>query len=497
VLALIALVVALVGAGAARAQDFRVVVVPGLDLADLEELAPRGAVGLLVPAAGPETSRRQALAALERGEVVNSLRGGLPSGPPLIRVDAGAIPAADTPTIVVGLPAGGEQPNDRRYPIVVIGEGFEGLLVSDSTRIPGLVSIVDVAPTALGRADGLGSRAAADPAGDVAELDGRIGATSGVRGWASLLTFLILAALVAVSGRIAVLGFATALAANLALGLAGLTSTWAVLLVMGLAVAVGSPLLGRVLRSPVALGIALVTVLAAYLVALAVDGPGVALSPLGPTQNSRFYGLSNLLSTMLLVPTLAGAALVAERWGLAGFAGVGALGFVTVASGSLGADGGGAIVLAVGLVVLAAEIRELSARAFALLLVTALALVGAVVALEAAAGVSSHVTTALEDGPGAWLSDLADRIEVSFRRTTAHPATEVAIVVGLAALVAMVWWTFRQPLRRSARALPLAFAAAVATSLVVNDSPLEVTLAGVVGYGALLRLVLDERQAGR
>ena len=36
------------------------------------------AVGLLVPGAGPETSRDRALAALIRGEVRNSLRGGSP-----------------------------------------------------------------------------------------------------------------------------------------------------------------------------------------------------------------------------------------------------------------------------------------------------------------------------------------------------------------------------------------------------------------------------------
>ena len=35
--------------------------------------------------------------------------------------------------------------------------------------------------------------------------------------------------------------------------------------------------------------------LVAYLVAMGVDDRWVALSPLGPSQNARFYGISNLL----------------------------------------------------------------------------------------------------------------------------------------------------------------------------------------------------------
>jgi len=46
---------------------------------------------------------------------------------------------------------------------------------------------------------------------------------------------------------------------------------------------------------------------------LFVMRPGwVALTPLGPTQNSRFWGIGNQLETLLLVPLLAGALLA---WG--------------------------------------------------------------------------------------------------------------------------------------------------------------------------------------
>src|SRR5687768_2437505 len=157
--------------GEAQATTFQVVVVPTLDFERLDG----GAIGLLVPGAGPETSAALARAALVRGEVRNSLRNGLPEGPPLISINETSAPGRlELPVIIVVLPEGGEQPNDRRYPIAILGDGFEGLLVSDSTRIPGLVSIADIAPTALGQDDGLTWQMADDPAGELLALDQRI-----------------------------------------------------------------------------------------------------------------------------------------------------------------------------------------------------------------------------------------------------------------------------------------------------------------------------------
>ena len=119
--------------------------------------------------------------------------------------------------------------------------------------------------------------------------------------------------------------------------------------VIGFAIAVGAPLLARVAQSAEAVGFILVGVVLAYLVALGLDGASVALSPLGPTQNSRFYGVSNLLETLLLVPALAGAALLTRRFGWPAFAGVALVTLLAVAGDRFGADGGGAIVLGVGL----------------------------------------------------------------------------------------------------------------------------------------------------
>ncbi|MDQ3895444.1 MAG: hypothetical protein M3292_12435, partial [Actinomycetota bacterium] len=144
-------------AGHADSIRFPVVIVPGLELADLERLRGRGAVALLVPGAGPTVSERTARAALVRGKVENSLLGGIPSGSPLIPVATGSAKRVRPPVIVLALPRGGEQANDRRYPIAVLGGEYRGILTSKETRIPGLVSIADVAPTAIGREDALGS----------------------------------------------------------------------------------------------------------------------------------------------------------------------------------------------------------------------------------------------------------------------------------------------------------------------------------------------------
>ncbi|MGH3031019.1 MAG: hypothetical protein ACRDNE_09700, partial [Gaiellaceae bacterium] len=333
-------------AGEAQARDFQVVVVPDLTLADLPELERLGAIGLLVPGAGPETSEDLARAGLERGEARNSLRGGTPERSPLLEARTGALGSVEGPAVYVGLPQGGRQANDGRYPILVVGRGYEGLLASESTRIPGLVSIVDVAPTALGTEGALGWQPQEDAAAELDALDARIDANNSTRLWAVLLACALLVGLALAVPRAAVPAFAALLLANLLLGLADVSAAWLVLLVLAVAVLAGGPLLAFLWPPPVALGWGLVAVLAAYLLALGLDGSAVALSPFGPTQNARFYGLSNLLETFLLVPALGGAALLGSRLGSPAFAAVAVLAFVTVAGSSFGADGGGAVVLA-------------------------------------------------------------------------------------------------------------------------------------------------------
>jgi hypothetical protein len=492
-LAILGLAVVIFPANAA-AQTFRVVVVPDLKVADLERLSSRGAVGLLVPGAGPKTSMRAARASLDRGEVRNSLRDGLPAGAPLITHETAAEPPAG-PAIVLSLPTGGEQANDRRYPIAVLGAGYSGLLTSDSTRIPGLVSIADVAPTALGGNDGLGSEPDAEPVAELERLDERIDANNGTRKTASRLAAVLLVLLALVAPRAAVLSVAALLAANLVLGIVGSSSESVLLASVVLAVAVGGPAASLAVRSAEGVGLALAAVLGAHLLAFLVDERWVALSPLGPTQNARFYGISNLLETLLLVPALAGGALLARRhfallWVVA------AIAFVVIAANRFGADGGGAIVLAVAFAVLAAALAGARRRGLALAIAAALALVVGAIALEAATGATSHVTRALESGPDGLASELRDRVALSYARATEHWQNVAIVLGGILALGALAIRMLRSSIPLAERALPLAFLAAIATSLVVNDSPVDVVIAGLACYLAVEWYALRRQPAG-
>jgi hypothetical protein len=487
--AALALVLFAVLAGDARAaQELPVYVVEG-PLPSTE-----GAYGLLVPGAGPDTSREQALAALVQGEVRNSLRGDLPEEPPLISVDEFA-GAPEPPYILVALPKGGTQPNDRRYPVVVVAPGYRGILLSDSTRIPGLVSIADLAPTALGEDGALGSTADAHPAATLAALEDRIDEHNDSRVPAGLLAGLILIALALLWPKAALLGFGAALLANLALGLAEVSSFWPTLAVIGLAAAAGGPLLALVLRSDLAVGLFLAGIVAAYLVALGVDGSAVALSPFGPSQNSRFYGLSNFLETMLLVPALGGAVFFWRRLGWPAFAAIALLSFVAVAGNRFGADGGGAIVLAVAFPLLAILLAGLRGRRLLVAAGTAVAVAAGLLVLDAVTGPESHVSRALDSGPSGIAADLRDRVELSWDRIAQQAGIAAVVAVCLPVLVLLVVRLVRSDAAIERRALPLAYAAALATSLVVNDSPNDVLTAGLVGYVVVEAVMLRDRCA--
>ena len=452
---------------------------------------PNAAIGLLVPGAGPETSHDQALAALLRGEVENSLRGGIPSGPPVIQVTpANAPPGA--PSIFVTLPQGGKQPNDKRYLVVVAGHGYHGILTSDSTRIPGLVSIADIAPTALGEGGALGSTPDPHPAQTLRELDARIDGHNHARLPASIAAAVIVLLLALWRPRAGLLGFGAVLAANLLIGVAEVSSFWPIQIAIALA-ALSGLLLEIALRSDLALGLFLAGVVAAYLIVLGVDGSAVALSPLGPTQNARFFGVSNLLETMLLVPALGGAYFLNRRLGWWAFAAVAAMSFVAVAGNRFGADGGGAIVLGAAFGLLAALLAGLRGARLVAALGAAVLAAGGLLALDAAIGPTSHVTRAVDSGAGGLTGDLGDRVRLSWERIVHKPSVTVVVAICFPVLVVLVIRLLRSNLPLWQRALPLAFALGIAVSLIVNDSPNDVLTAGLVGYVAVEAVMLRDR----
>jgi mono/diheme cytochrome c family protein len=411
---------------------------------DPAEYADRAAVGLLVPGAGPTVTREAALAALLRGKLEHGLLGGIAPGEN--RIELGA---PGEPEILVSLPPPGRSDNDVRYPIALLGKS--GLLTSDSTRIDGLVSVTDVATGRL--------RVVADdnPAQTLETLNRKIERNSDWRLPLTIALAALLIALAIVRPSYALRALLVALAANL----------W---LSPVLAIAAGT----AVLLLP--LSWACAAILLAYLVSMGIDPETVALSPFGPSQSGRFYGINNLLETMLLAPALLGAALLGRRAGIL----VAALAFVTIGGNRFGADGGGIVVLAVAYLVLWLRLRgeRLTWRLAGLVAAGAIALALVLLGLDAATGGSSHVTDAVGDGPVALARDIADRIEISVRRTAAGVGATVVVLGSLAILVAVA-------LRSRRSAVLDAFLVGIAVSLVVNDSPGD-----VLGMGAAIAIAL-------
>ena len=84
------------------------------------------------------------------------------------------------------------------------------------------------------------------------------------------------------------------------------------------------------------------------------------------------------------------------------------------------------------------------------------------------------------DGPGAVLGDVADRLELSARRTSAAVGPAFAALASLAVVVVVA-------LQRPRRPLTDAMLVALAVSLVVNDTPGDVLGIGAVGLFVLRR----------
>ena len=438
------LVLALVAAGPSAAAVRVVEPFP------LERYASSGAIGLSVPGAGPTVTRASALNTLLTGKVESSLLGGAPGGTALIELGTGSPPD----TLVV-LPPPGRSENDR-YPIAVT-PGPRGILTSDSTRIDGLVSLADVAH---GRVDVVPAR---DPVRTLERLESRIERNDRIR-----LPLTVLVGGIAYIAAVLLPGLAPrivllALAANL--WLAG----WWLVALLALSALV------------LPLGLACAAVLVTYLLVLGLDPEAVALSPFGPSQAGRFYGVSNLLETMLLVPAVLGPWLL-SRAGVA-LAGVA---LVAVAGSRFGADGGGLLVLLAAYATLLVRTRgvALDLRRAVALAGAALLLGIALVGLDAAFGGSSHVTQAVGDGPAAVLGDVADRLELSGRRS--FDAVGPAFAV-LASLVVVAYVATRPPRRPVTDAILVA----LLVSIFVNDTPGD-----VVGFGAVAAFVVRRYEDG-
>ena len=443
--------------------------------------AGRGAVGLLVPGAGSTVSRERALASLVRGRVVSSL------------VDLDGTPAiqlADSPattTIYVSLPPPGSHHNVTRYPVAIVGPGYRGILISGSTRIDGLVSLADIAPTAnaiaAGKTPPIRSRADNDAAASLARLDVRLtrahdartGATLVLVGWLVAFAALGILARRSLAGRAAVLVAPVALATALILRAVGIEQPSAVIALLAVVTGLGSFLLA--LRPPFLVP-AVVGFLVAFLVVLAAWPEINALAAIGPHPDGggRFFGVTNEVETLLLAPSLAAAAAA----GVIGATAIGLLLLVLVGWSRAGADGGGLLVVTAAFAVLLARLARarLTPARFVLGVAGVLGVGLAIVGLDALLGGSSHVTDAVGGGPGTLFDDLDRRLRISWAGATSAGHTTFLCLLSLGGLA---WLGFR------GRKQPViaAMLVAIGVSLLVNDTPVD-----VLGYGALGCLAL-------
>jgi len=473
----------------AASPPFRVVIVDSLDQAQLRNLASRGASGLLVPEVGPTTNRRQAVAALVRGAEVNARLGGVPLGQPLLSPShvshVSSLLAANDVIIVSLPPRGAPRANDRRYPIVVVGRGFHGVLESPTTRIDGLVSVVDIAPTALGLHRGsLSSAPSRDPVARLARLDQQIHANNRLKLPALIIIASGVMLLAAVRPRAAMTAVLGALLVSVGLGAAQVSSEPLILAALIAGTVGGGLWLSRAFPTDERLLALIVGVLALHLLLFVVRPSWVAVTPLGPTQNSRFWGIGNQLETLLLVPLLAGALLAWRRFGSVGLVAFAVLGLVLVTDNRFGSDGGGAIVVGVAFAFLGTRVLRLGARGFVTILLLAATFVLGIVSYNLHAPGPDHLRSAFGHG----LSGLARVVE------NRVPLAYLPALHNWPLLLPLALWflaAFLVALRvahgRASGDLVVALGLAIGTSLLVNDSAAYELAGGVAAIAAVVR----------
>ena len=444
--------------------------------------SPRAAHGLLVVGEGATVSRRGALASLLRGEMGNAIvGGGVPGGKPLIALSNRPAQV----TFYVALPPPGKHHNVRRYPIAVAGPGYRGVLTDTSTRLTGLVSIADIAPSVRaleqGERPSIRAKPSRDPRARLASFDRRLQRAHDSRVAATLVLvgLLILISLAALLtrarwlSRAAFLVPSACIASAVALSALGISARAAV---VGVALlGGGGALLGGALLPPRRpLAIALAALFAFLFTIMWVRPEWNALAVIGPHPDGggRFYGVTNEVETLLLPPALVLGALVGVRFlpvvGLALAAGI--------TASRIGADGGGLVVYLAGFLVLWLRLRRVpalrAAAATAVAAGAALLLVG----IDAATGGSSHVTKAVGGGPGSVLGDLGHRLHLSGASIASTWNSALLFALGIVGLVVLA-------LQRPRSALLDAYLLALAVSFLVNDTPTDV--AGYGGFAAL------------
>jgi hypothetical protein len=420
---------------------------------------------------------------------VNARLGGVPKGKPLINANKASTYPGCKNCIVVQLPPRGRPiANDRLYRIAIIGGGYHGLLTSPTTHIPGLVSIVDIEPTDLGGHPATSLRSTpsnpTDSLAKLSRLDHAIGSNNRLKFAALFILAGVMLALALLGLRAAVTAIPAALLVNLALGVTQVSNE----VLLCAAISAGTVLvaleLARLCRSESALFALYGGVVALYAYVMVTRPEWQAVTPFGPTQNSRFWGIGNQIETLLLAPLLAGAFLARRRFGILGFVVFGFFGLVVMTDNRLGADGGGAIALGVALAVLGARLFKLRARGFVGLLACSAFAVLWIVSRGLAQPGPNHLRSAFSDHGAGLISSLESRVPLSYLPALHAWQLVVPLMFVLAATFALAWRFARE---QSTRDILLAFGVAIVTSLLVNDSAAYELAAGIAVVGAFAR----------
>ncbi len=420
-----------------------------------------------------------------------------------------------------------------RQPAFALGARTGGSPTSGTTRRHGLVSSIDIAPTAL---DWIGveppSRMRGQPitAGEAVgaarldELrrrwtlirDGRqVGSLMAVATLAGIL-FLLLGTLRNARaatrpalrvGALAVMWWPSAVLTSAFVE--PIAKVVEIFFIAGLSIALGA-MTERLLpwaRAPI---VPAAVCLAAYTVDLALGGELLTRSVLGPSiaSGGRFYGVSNELEPILPIVLLVGlAAATADReitsatmilYAVAGLALLVVMGW-----GRLGADVGGAITVGAGVAV-ATLVMAPGAITTRRLLLTALvpvAALGLLIAIDLVLAGGSHLTRNLlrADDAGELLELVTRRYELAWHALTtgARPALFLAAMLA----VAFAWRNRDRlygalPHRAWAAALIGGLAAGVAGAL-SNDSGPVLLINAVAALAAVTAYLLGRPSADR
>ena len=413
-----------------------------------------------------------------------------------------------------------------RQAAFAVGAGYAGSPTSGSTRRAGLVSSIDVAPTAL-RWIGVdppdrmrGVEIEDGTLVSAARLDELRIRWTQIRDGRQAQSFVAIAMLAAILFLLLGTWRDIRFAVRPSLRIAALAALWwpstvllsavvapgtkvgEVFFIAGASIALGA-LTERSLswaRAPI---VPAAVCLLAYTVDLAVGGELLSRSVLGPSiaAGGRFYGVSNELEPVLPIVLLVGlAALTAGRTvtraTMALYAVAGLALLVVVGWGRLGADVGGVITIGAA-VAIATLVMTPGTPTVRRLVLTALVPVGALgllIAIDLGLSGGSHLTRNLvrASDAGELIELVTRRYELAWRVLTG--GDKPALFLGAVLAIAFAWRNRQRlygalPHRSWVAALAGGLAAGVA-GMLVNDSGPVLLINAVFGLAALTAYLL-------